>query len=141
LTLAPTFPTLVLGQVLLHTKFVGGVGFDAATKFLYVLGETSDNYTHFFIISTRDYSNTNLARETILIPLGTCNGLPKKCWIQCFHKVESIPTLDVRSGLHFGHILPKGKLPIQFSQSVRDVVSRSFVLQQREMDEVLTLIP
>jgi hypothetical protein len=140
LTIVPTSPHPAPGQVLLYRKFVGA-RHSPKDKYIYILGNTSDGYTLFFLLSSQDYSQTTLARETVEIPLGMCSGLPKHCWIQCFHCVESRPTIDICSGLHFGQILDKGVLLPSILKAVRDVVSKSFVLQLREINEILALIP
>jgi hypothetical protein len=137
---APPAPTKIIqGRVLLYKAFVG-IGHPPKDKYIYILGSTSDGYTHFFLTSTQDYSKTSLARETVFVPVETCSGLPEACWIQCFHRVENRRTLDLQSGLHFGTIIDKGVLPEPIQKKVREVVKNSFVLEQREIDEVLAVL-
>jgi hypothetical protein len=116
-----------------------GVGHEAKSKYIYILGNTPDGYTHFFLISSQDYSKTPMARETVSLPKGSCSGLPLACWIQCFYVVEIRPTLDICSGINFGQILPKGHISEAIAKSVCETVAKSYILKLSEIDETLSL--
>jgi hypothetical protein len=127
---------------ILHIKNFVGVGHPPTNKYAYVLGETQDGGVLFFLISTQDYSQTQLGRETIFVPSGICNGLnsPEGCWIQCFHQVEFWGAAEFWTGRQSGRVTLEGQLPRSFLTRVREVVESSYVLKMREITECTTVI-
>jgi hypothetical protein len=126
----------------LHIRDFLGIGHAPKNKFAYVIGGTNEGGLLFFLISTQDYSKTELARETIFIPPGTCPSLrnPKGCWIQCFHRVEYWSASELLAALENGRVTWEGELPREFLIQVRTVVEKSNVLMEREITECLSVI-
>jgi len=127
---------------ILHVEDFKSFGFTPKDKYLYIIGHEDAAHVFAFVISSqRKWSeHRDLSRELVLIPKGTCAGLPDECWIQCFYQAHRLDVAELQGRFEQYEVKHKGKLPQDFLEKVRNVVECSDVLKKYEIADCLDAI-
>jgi hypothetical protein len=109
--------------------------FSGHSKFLVVIGY-EESTALAFLISSQDHWDKSPVhkREMVQIPQGAVSFLSRKSFIQCFFKVERIPLSELVDALRRGTAVKVGMLRPDYLRRVREVVSNSEILEQKDID-------
>lgn len=130
--------TLSQGCVL-HIEGFKSEGFDAADKFLFIIGLHDKNTALAFVVTSQVWNLELKKKEIVVLAKGSVSFLPKESYIQCFclHKLD---VNDLQNGGTKGTVKFCGNLGRAVLQKVLDVVADSDLLSGREIQEVFAVL-
>lgn len=128
------------GSVIHIKGFTGAGGFAPKDKFLFIVGPHSPAVVlGFRITSQTTYRTSNLAKELVVVPVGSTPCLKKESFIQCFHDVERLKVDELRAGHLKGLVVKTGDLSALMNK-VRETVELSDILSPDDIADTLAAI-
>lgn len=132
---------LAQGSVL-HIKAFSSRGHPAKNKFLFVIGRRTESEVLGFLISSQlaYLKRDSHKNEVVRIPDRSTSFLRCESIIQCF-ELESLSISSLQERFEAGSVTHEGRLPARYLYKVRDIVSKSELLSQVDIDKVLRVLP
>jgi hypothetical protein len=126
----------------LHVRGYSSRGHAPKNKYVLIIGQKSDSEVLGFLISSQltYLTRESHKKEVIRVPHNATTFLKSESIIQCF-EMERLSVTALCEGFADGSITHEGKIPIKYLHRIREVVSDSFLLVQRDIDDVLKLLP
>lgn len=123
----------------IHVEDFKAEGFEAADKFIFIVGPRGKNILLAFVITKQRWNLEIHAKEIVVLPKNSVPFLPHESYIQCF-SLHKLDVNDLRERCNQGFIQNKGNLGHDVLVKVLDVVADSDLLSGQEVQEVFAVL-
>lgn len=123
----------------IHIEDFKADGFEAADKFIFIIGSQNKNVVLAFVITKQKWNLDVHKTEIVILPKGSVAFFPHESYIQCF-SLHKLDVNDLRERFSKGFIQNKGNLGNDVLHKVLDVVAESELLSGREIQEIFAVL-
>jgi hypothetical protein len=126
----------------LHIRGFSSRGHQPKDKFLLIVGQKSDSEALGFLISSQlTYLRQDAFKnEVVKVPHNATVFLRVESIIQCF-SLERLSIPSLCEGFEDGRVDNVGKMPVKYLHRIREVVAKSLLLTQYDIEDAIRLLP
>jgi hypothetical protein len=126
----------------LHVKDYSSRGHPPKDKYLILIGCCTENVVLAFLISSQlSYLKQDSHRkEVVRVPHNATDFLPSESIIQCF-EMERLSLELLQDGIESGKVSRCGRFPVKYLHLIREAVSASTLLPQKDIDDAMAVLP